>query len=363
MTDSRCAFASFPPLPRSMPPPGTPAPIRRWRRLLNQILSCRPSRIYHSNIPYNPFISYDFLHALEASGSATARAGWQPQHVLAEDAGRRRPRRGALLSEIALARRIRLRPRLGRGLRARRRRSTTPSSRCRCRSRRRPAGGSWSRPSPGADKVRDGLIAGLIELCRRHEASSVHFTFLPEPECQALVGPRLPAPHRPAVPLGEPRLRDLRRVPGGALGAQAQDHPARAARRARPRHHRALAHRQGPDRRGLGRLLRVLHGDRLAQMGPALPHPQVLLADRPEHGRQDRADDGQARRPLSSPAPSTSSAATRCSAATGAPSSTTRSCISSSATTRPSTSPSTASSSASRPAPRASTSSPAATCR
>ena len=219
------------------------------------------------------------------------------------------------------------------------------------------------RPSPDADKVRDGLIAGLIELCRRHEASSVHFTFLPEAECQTLVGPRLPASHRPAVPLGEPRLRDLRRVPGGAVGAQAQDHPARAARRARARHHRAMAHRQGPDRRRLGRLLRVLHGDRLAQMGPALSHPQVLLADRPEHGRQDRADDGQARRPLSSPAPSTSSARTRCSAATGAPSSTTRSCTSSFATTRRSSSPSPTSSSASRPAPRASTSSPAATCR
>ncbi len=38
------------------------------------------------DVPYNPFISYDFLHALEASGSATARAGWQPQHVLAEAA-------------------------------------------------------------------------------------------------------------------------------------------------------------------------------------------------------------------------------------------------------------------------------------
>ena len=37
--------------------------------------------------------------------------------------------------------------------------------------------------------MRDGLIAGLIELCRRHEASSVHFTFLPQPECQALAGP------------------------------------------------------------------------------------------------------------------------------------------------------------------------------
>ena len=34
--------------------------------------------------PYNPFISHAFLSALEASGSATARTGWQPQHLVAE---------------------------------------------------------------------------------------------------------------------------------------------------------------------------------------------------------------------------------------------------------------------------------------
>src|SRR5256884_9860366 len=36
--------------------------------------------------PYNPFISHAFLHALELSGSATARTGWQPQHLVAETA-------------------------------------------------------------------------------------------------------------------------------------------------------------------------------------------------------------------------------------------------------------------------------------
>jgi predicted N-acyltransferase len=34
----------------------------------------------------NPFLSHAFLEALEASGSATARTGWLPQHVLVEDA-------------------------------------------------------------------------------------------------------------------------------------------------------------------------------------------------------------------------------------------------------------------------------------
>ncbi len=36
----------------------------------------------------NPFISHAFLKALELSGSVAAEAGWQPQHLLLEKAGR-----------------------------------------------------------------------------------------------------------------------------------------------------------------------------------------------------------------------------------------------------------------------------------
>ena len=116
--------------------------------------------------------------------------------------------------------------------------STTPSSRSRCRSRRRPAAGCCVRPSPGADRSATALIAGLIELCRRHEASSVHFTFLPEAEWHAAGRARIPASHRPAVPLGERRLRQFDAFLEALVGPQAQDHQARAARRARARHHR-----------------------------------------------------------------------------------------------------------------------------
>lgn len=35
---------------------------------------------------FNPFTSYDFLHALEMSGSVGGRSGWQPAHVLAKGA-------------------------------------------------------------------------------------------------------------------------------------------------------------------------------------------------------------------------------------------------------------------------------------
>src|SRR5690349_416753 len=36
-------------------------------------------------LPYNPFVAHDFLAALEISGSAVAKAGWQPQHLALED--------------------------------------------------------------------------------------------------------------------------------------------------------------------------------------------------------------------------------------------------------------------------------------
>ena len=38
--------------------------------------------------PFNPFLAHSFLHALEASGSASARTGWQPFHLALEDAER-----------------------------------------------------------------------------------------------------------------------------------------------------------------------------------------------------------------------------------------------------------------------------------
>jgi predicted N-acyltransferase len=130
---------------------------------------------------YNPFISHAFLSALEASGSAVARAGWQPQHLVAEAAG------GAVAGVVP----------------------------CYLKSHSRGeyvfdagwadayerAGGSYypklqvsvpftpamgrrllAAPGDGADAVRAGLAAGLIELAGLREASSVHVTFAPQDE-------------------------------------------------------------------------------------------------------------------------------------------------------------------------------------
>lgn len=38
-----------------------------------------------ADIPYNPFLSYDFLSALEQSGSVAAKTGWLPRHLMLKD--------------------------------------------------------------------------------------------------------------------------------------------------------------------------------------------------------------------------------------------------------------------------------------
>lgn len=43
-----------------------------------------PALSTRGNLP-NPFVSHEFLSALEASGSVGGRTGWQPRHLLAED--------------------------------------------------------------------------------------------------------------------------------------------------------------------------------------------------------------------------------------------------------------------------------------
>jgi len=40
-----------------------------------------------ADTPYDPFISWDFLQALEESGASCAATGWQPVHLIAREAG------------------------------------------------------------------------------------------------------------------------------------------------------------------------------------------------------------------------------------------------------------------------------------
>ena len=136
--------------------------------------------------PYNPFISHAFLHALEASASATARAGWQAQHLLAE-----RPD-GTLLGAVPCYLKSHSRGEyvFDRGwAEAYERAGGSYYPKLQVSVPFTPATGRRLLVRPGSDApaVQAGLTAGLLELCRRHEASSVHVTFMPEPECTYLV--------------------------------------------------------------------------------------------------------------------------------------------------------------------------------
>jgi predicted N-acyltransferase len=141
--------------------------------------------LFTSTTEINPFISHDFLSALEASGSVRARAGWQPMHLLAQDAS------GTLLGAVP----------------------------CYVKSHSRGeyvfdhgwadaferAGGSYYpklqvsvpftpatgrrllvRLGPHAEAIRAAMADALVATCRRSDASSVHVTFLTEPEWQLL---------------------------------------------------------------------------------------------------------------------------------------------------------------------------------
>ncbi len=134
---------------------------------------------------FNPFLSHNFLSALETSKSVGGHCGWHVQHVLVQTAD------GTLLAAAP----------------------------CYLKSHSRGeyvfdhgwaeayahAGGSYYpklqvavpftpatgrrllvRPGPRADEVRKTLAGGMIELCRIDGASGVHVTFPTEPEFRFL---------------------------------------------------------------------------------------------------------------------------------------------------------------------------------
>jgi predicted N-acyltransferase len=131
--------------------------------------------------PYNPFVSYDFLSALEASGSAVARTGWQPQHLVAEDADGRplgvapcylkSHSRGEYVFDRGWAEAY---ERAGGDYYPKLQVSVpfTPATGRRL----------LVAPGPHADETEAALAQGLVELCRLREASSAHVTFMPERE-------------------------------------------------------------------------------------------------------------------------------------------------------------------------------------
>src|SRR3974390_3549691 len=72
----------------AFPAPGPLTELRvRVLPAISDIAASSWDRCAGVGIAANPFTRHAFLSALEISKSATARTGWQPQHLVAETAG------------------------------------------------------------------------------------------------------------------------------------------------------------------------------------------------------------------------------------------------------------------------------------
>ncbi|MDE2512674.1 MAG: N-acetyltransferase [Alphaproteobacteria bacterium] len=133
----------------------------------------------------HPFVVHAFLQALEESGSATAETGWLPQHLLLEDGDGRLVGAAPLYvkshsygeyvfdhgwAEAYERAGGRYYPKLQVAV------PFTPV----------PGPRLLLRPESGGDAMRL-LIAGLLEVAKRTEMSSLHVTFPTAVECDALV--------------------------------------------------------------------------------------------------------------------------------------------------------------------------------
>jgi uncharacterized protein len=137
-----------------------------------------------STAPYNPFVSHAFFSALEASGSACARTGWGPRHLLARLDGEiaglvpcylKSHSQGEYVFDRGWADAYeraggRYYPKL---------QAAVPFT---------PAAGPrlLIRGDVDADRIGTALASGLVALCDATEASSVHVTFAREAESRFL---------------------------------------------------------------------------------------------------------------------------------------------------------------------------------
>jgi len=136
-------------------------------------------------IPYNPFISHDFLSSLEESGSVGRRTGWQPHHVLARTAA------GELVAAAPCYLKSHSRGEyvFDRGwAEAYERAGGNYYPKLQIAVPFTPATGPrlLLRPGPHAEAVGRAVGSGLIELCEISGASGVHVTFATEGEFRLL---------------------------------------------------------------------------------------------------------------------------------------------------------------------------------
>jgi uncharacterized protein len=134
---------------------------------------------------YNPFLSHDFLFALEESKSVGPRTGWQAQHVLAKTPD------GALVAAAPCYLKSHSRGEYvfdGGWAEAYERAGGNYYPKLQISVPFTPATGRrlLVRQSPDAQAIERALAGGLIEICKRGGVSGVHVTFATEPEIKLL---------------------------------------------------------------------------------------------------------------------------------------------------------------------------------
>ena len=139
----------------------------------------------HQATVYNPFVSHDFLAAIEESESVGGRTGWAPQHVLAKTAA------GELVAAAPCYIKSHSRGEyvFDRGwAEAYERAGGSYYPKLQIAVPFTPATGPrlLVRPGPDANAISRALASGLVELCKLSGASGVHVTFATESEFRLL---------------------------------------------------------------------------------------------------------------------------------------------------------------------------------
>jgi len=134
--------------------------------------------------PYNPFVSHAFLNALEESGSATPETGWAPAHMLLEQDGTLVGAAPAYLKSHSQGEYV-----FDHGWAdAFERAGGHYFPKLQCAVPFTPATGPRLLIAPGEDASlhRTALASALVQMLEHHDLSSMHITFLPEADWQAL---------------------------------------------------------------------------------------------------------------------------------------------------------------------------------
>jgi uncharacterized protein len=144
-----------------------------------------PAEKSDEDFNYNPFISHEFLSALEDSRSVGPRTGWQPHHVLAKLTD------GTLVAAAPCYAKSHSRGEYvfdGGWAEAYERAGGSYYPKLQVATPFTPATGRrlLVRPGPASAAIGQALGSGLTELCRRSGASGVHVTFATEPEYRLL---------------------------------------------------------------------------------------------------------------------------------------------------------------------------------